>query len=213
MPACCALTWLRARRVKWCERVARARRLVYSEGASVPAAASRLPGTRSTWENPHQADVPTQEELPAEDAWFSRADGNPRRTSGPQGAPAQGPEAIDACEHRVKRRHRLRGRGRFAAIRSAGVESRSGAVRARALPSDRESCRVGLAVPGARTAVERNRTRRLLRAAVDPLVGALPSVDVVVTAPARAAIAGLPALSADVARAVRAAARLAGDQA
>jgi ribonuclease P protein component len=159
------------------------------------------------WENPHQADVPTQEKLSAQDAWFPRAHGDTRRKAGAQGAPSQRPEALDACEYRVNRRHRLRGRGRFAAVRRAGVESRHGLVRVRVLPNGLGIFRAGLAVFGARTAVERNRARRVVRAALAPMAEAIAGLDAVVSVPVRAGDVAPAMLGRDLASALSAAAQ------
>ena len=180
-------------------------RLLYSARASVPFGCVRRPGTRSVWENPHQADVPTQEKLSAQDARFPRAHGDTRRKAGSQGAPSQRPEALDACEHGVNRRHRLRGRGRFAAVRRAGVESRQGLVRVRVMPNGLEVFRAGLAVFGARTAVERNRARRVVRAALAPIAQGIAGFDAVVSFPARAGAVQPAALGRDLAGALESA--------
>ena len=182
-------------------------RLLYSARASVPFGCVRRPGTRSVWENPHQANVPTQEKLSAQDARFPRAHGDTRRKAGAQGAPSQGPEALDTCEYGVNRRHRLRGRGRFAAVRSAGVESRRGLVRVRVLPNGLDVFRAGLAVFGARTAVERNRARRVMRAALAPMASEIGGLDAVVSVPARAGGVAPAALGRDLASALHEAAR------
>jgi ribonuclease P protein component len=182
-------------------------RLLYSARASVPFGCVRRPGTRSVWENPHQADVPTQEKLSAQDAWFPRAHGDTRRKAGAQGAPSQRPEALDACEYRVNRRHRLRGRGRFAAVRRAGVESRHGLVRVRVLPNGLGVFRAGLAVFGARTAVERNRARRVVRAALAPMAEGIAGLDAVVSVPARAGGVAPAMLGRDLASALNEAAQ------
>lgn len=84
----------------------------------------------------------------------------------------------------MNRRHRLRGRRRFAAVRAGGVEVRSGAVRVRAAPNGLDVSRAGFAIVLARHAVVRNRVRRRLRAVVAPLLSGTPGVDLVVTAPA-----------------------------
>ena len=76
---------------------------------------------------------------------------------------------------------RLRGRARFAAVRSAGAEARQGGIRVRAVASGRARSRAGFAIPGARTAVERNRLRRRLRAAIVPLLAQHPGYDIVVS--------------------------------
>ena len=154
----------------------------------------------------HQADIPTQEELPTQDARFSRAHGDAGRQAGAQGQAAQGPQTADTCGNQVNRRHRLRGRGRFAEVRQHGVRAHDGVIRVRAHPNHRDTPRVGFAVQGARHAVDRNRVRRRLRAILSTFVTELPAVDVVVTAPATCAAARSDMLRGSVERATRAAA-------
>jgi ribonuclease P protein component len=60
---------------------------------------------------------------------------------------------------------------------------RSGGIRLRAAGNGLEVSRCGFAVIGARSAVERNRLRRRLRAATRPLASALPGLDVVTSVP------------------------------
>ncbi|TMF14128.1 MAG: ribonuclease P protein component [Chloroflexi bacterium] len=84
----------------------------------------------------------------------------------------------------MNRRHRLRGRGRFAAVRASGVETRSGGIRVRAAANGLPISRAGFAIMSAPHAVARNRLRRRLRALVAPIVSHHPGVDIVVSAPA-----------------------------
>ncbi|HWW10461.1 MAG TPA: ribonuclease P protein component [Candidatus Acidoferrales bacterium] len=107
----------------------------------------------------------------------------------------------------MNRRHRLRGRGRFAAVRRAGVESRHGLVRVRVLPNGLGVFRAGLAVFGARTAVERNRARRVVRAALAPMAEGIAGLDAVVSVPARAGGIAPALLGRDLASALSEAAR------
>ena len=95
----------------------------------------------------------------------------------------------------MNRRHRLRGRGRFAALRAHGVEERAGGLRVRAAGNGLAVSRCGFAVIGARSAVQRNRVRRRLRAATRPLAAALPGLDVLTAVPA--AWASRPATDLD----------------
>jgi len=165
-----------------------------------------LPGTRSVWESPHQADVPTQEELSAQDARISRAHVESGRTAGAEGAAPQGAQALDTCERRVNRRHRLRGRGRFAVVRRTGAEARSGLVRVRSLAGRGDVARCGVAVVGARGAVERNRARRRARALLGNLLPELGGVDAIVWVQASAAGVAGDRLALDLTRALRGAA-------
>ena len=87
----------------------------------------------------------------------------------------------------MNRRHRLPGRRRIAAVRQNGSEARSGAVRVRVLEGEATVSRVAFAVPGAAGAVGRNRARRRLRAAIAPVLGEHPGLDVVVSLPGRSA--------------------------
>ena len=79
---------------------------------------------------------------------------------------------------------RLRGRARFSAVRSGGAEARQDGLRVRAVANGGPRSHAGFAVPGAASAVARNRVRRRLRAAIVPLLAEHPGFDVVVTAPA-----------------------------
>jgi ribonuclease P protein component len=79
-------------------------------------------------------------------------------------------------------RHRLRGRGRFAAIRAGGVRASAAGVRVQLASNDRGVARVGFALVGMRSAVRRNLLRRRLREALRPLLGTLTGRDVVVVA-------------------------------
>ncbi len=105
----------------------------------------------------------------------------------------------------MNRRHRLRGRGRFTAIRREGFEARFGHIRVRALRNDLGRPRAGIVVVGARGAVQRNRLRRRLRAAVS---SSLPEAgcDAVVSVHARTGAAAAAELWRDVAKALQAAA-------
>ncbi|HYL71820.1 MAG TPA: ribonuclease P protein component [Candidatus Dormibacteraeota bacterium] len=107
----------------------------------------------------------------------------------------------------MNRRHRLRGRGRFAAVRRSGVEARCGVVRVRALASTDAAAHAGIAVVGARSAVERNRARRRARAVLGHVLPELSAVDAVVWVQAAASRLDQRALEAELGRAVRSAAR------
>jgi ribonuclease P protein component len=87
----------------------------------------------------------------------------------------------------VTSRHRLRGRRRFAALRTAGSRGSAAGIRAQVAINDREVARVGFALVGLRSAVRRNRLRRRLREAIRPLLGRLAGHDVVLVAHADAA--------------------------
>jgi ribonuclease P protein component len=151
------------------------------------SAAPRAPPTRSVSRGDgHQADLPTQEEVPAQDAWVSHTHVESRRPPGPEGAAPQGPQALDAGSDAMNRRHRLSGRRRIAAVRESGSEARSGAVRVRAVSGEADAARVAFAVPGAGGAVRRNRARRRLRAAIAPLLLDCPRLDLVVSLPGHA---------------------------
>jgi len=85
----------------------------------------------------------------------------------------------------VTRAERLSGRKAFEAVRSGGVSARGDAVRLRVLAGDRAASRLGLAVRGSTTAVQRNRARRRLRSAMTAELRTRPGVDVIVSANAR----------------------------
>ena len=131
----------------------------------------------------HQADVPTQEALPAQDARLSCAYGNAGRATGAEVAAAKGPQAPHTDRAALTRRHRLRGRSRFAALRRSGLDVRQGGLRLRASANELDYARVGFAIIGARSAVERNRLRRRLRAAAGPGLGEWPGTDILIAVP------------------------------
>jgi ribonuclease P protein component len=79
-------------------------------------------------------------------------------------------------------RHRLRGRRRFAAVRTQGLRASSRGVRAQLSPNTLDVARVGFALVGLRSAVRRNLLRRRLRSAVSPLLHLLPGHDLVLVA-------------------------------
>lgn len=97
---------------------------------------------------------------------------------------------------------RLRGRARFSAVRSSGAEARHGGLRVRVVSNGRPTSRVGFAVPGAPSAVARNRVRRRLRAAISPLLERHRGLDIVVSAPAPAPEPGFAELSRSLAAAL-----------
>ena len=78
----------------------------------------------------------------------------------------------------MNRRHRLSGRGRFAALRAHGVDVRRSGLRLRAVGNGLAVSRAAFAVVGARSSVRRNRLRRRVRAAARPIVEAHPGLDV-----------------------------------
>jgi ribonuclease P protein component len=131
----------------------------------------------------HQTDLPAQETLPAQDAWLSRAHGDAGRPASPEIPAAKGPQTADAVRAAVNRRHRLRGRGRFAALRASGVDVRHGGLRLRATGNGLALSRVGFAIVGSRSAVERNLLRRRLRAAVADRLAEWPGSDILISVP------------------------------
>lgn len=90
----------------------------------------------------------------------------------------------------VKRHHRLRGGGAFAAVRERRASSGSGPLRVQVAPNRDGVARVGFAVPrSVGGAVVRNRVRRRLRALMTERLEAQAGLDVVVSASAAAATA------------------------
>jgi ribonuclease P protein component len=79
-------------------------------------------------------------------------------------------------------RHRLRGRRRFAAVRTEGLRAASAGVRAQVTGNGLRVARVGFAIVGLRSAVRRNLLRRRLRAAVSPLLAQMAGHDLVLVA-------------------------------
>ena len=102
-------------------------------------------------------------------------------------------------------RHRLRGRGRFAAVRAAGARASAGSVRVTVSTNHGDHARIGFALPGQRSAVARNLLRRRLREVIRPLLAELAGWDVVVAVAADAQPAAFEPLRADVLAAVAAA--------
>jgi ribonuclease P protein component len=96
----------------------------------------------------------------------------------------------------VIRRHRLRGRRRFAATRAAGRRAASSGVRVHVAGNGLIVARVGFALVDLRSSVRRNRLRRRLREAVRPLLGRLAGHDVVIVAGPEAAELGFSELAA-----------------
>src|SRR4029077_9145624 len=84
-------------------------------------------------EHSHQAHVPAEEALSPEDPWLPHPHVLARWAAGDQGAAPEGPQAADARARSVslavKRRHRLRGGGTFAAVRERRASASSGALR------------------------------------------------------------------------------------
>jgi ribonuclease P protein component len=96
-------------------------------------------------------------------------------------------------------RHRLRGRRRFAAVRTQGLRASSNGVRTQVARNGSDVARVGFALVGVRSAVRRNLLRRRLRAAVAPLLVELAGHDVVLVAGHEALELPFAALRAGVA--------------
>jgi len=178
----------------------------YTDGRSrrLAVARSLSPGAvpQESW---HQADLPTQEGVPAQDARLPRPDGNAGWAERAQGPPAQGPQAVDACRSTLTRPARLRGRGGFAWVRAWHAQASAGPVRVHAAPSGESGARLGLSTPGIRGAVERNRLRRRLREAVRA-AGAGEGCDLIVSAGADALTLPFEELTRQVERAIQAAA-------
>jgi ribonuclease P protein component len=103
---------------------------------------------------------------------------------------------------------RLSGRARFAAVRSWRATCTSGGVTVHGAPNGSDQTRFGLATPGVRGAVVRNRVRRRLRAALAAPVERVSGLDLVVRAGAGAATCSFSVLAADAERAVSGAAAI-----
>jgi ribonuclease P protein component len=103
---------------------------------------------------------------------------------------------------------RLAGRRRLEAVRSGGSAGRGRLVLVRALRNGGDVSRAGIAVRATRSAVERNRARRRIRAALRDVLCSHQGIDLLVAADAaRAARAPFWQLREDLAAAVQAAAR------
>jgi ribonuclease P protein component len=98
-------------------------------------------------------------------------------------------------------RHRLRGRGRFAATRTLGRRASAAGVRVHVAANQLDVARVGFALVGLRSSVRRNLLRRRLREAVRPLLDGLAGHDVVIAAGSEAAALGFGDLRSAVASA------------
>jgi ribonuclease P protein component len=150
-------------------------------------------------EHSHQAHVPAEEALSAEDTWLPHPHVLARWAAGDQGAAPQGSQAADARAGSVNRRHRLRGGRAFAAVRGWRASAAAGPLRVQVAPNRAGVTRVGFVVPKAvGGAVLRNRVRRRLRALVRPWLAEQRSVDLVVAAGRGAAEQPWSALSADL---------------
>lgn len=138
----------------------------------------------------HQADVPTQEGVPAKDPWVSRAYGLTGRAQRHHGAAPQGAQAFDprTSPHPLSRGSSLRGRNRFAAVRRNGGEGRSQGIRVTASANGLPMSRLGIAAPRMPGAVQRNRVRRRIREASRCTLSSRPGFDLII-------IAGLATLS------------------
>ena len=158
-------------------------------GGGAPAPCGRVRST-PCGDLPHQAHVPAQEALPSEDARLPYSHVHSRGSAGAQGAAAEGSQASDARAGSVNRRHRLRGRRAFAAVRLARLSGASPTLRAGAAPNGLGVARVGFAIPSrVGGAVVRNRLRRRLRATLRSELPRLAGVDlVIVAAPAAAGL-------------------------
>jgi len=101
----------------------------------------------------------------------------------------------------VRRRDRLSGRRRFAAVRAERISASSGALRVHLAPNGLDHPRLGFAIPkSVGGAVVRNTVRRRLRAALQPRRPELDGFDVVVRVRAEAAGQAFAELDADLGR-------------
>ena len=168
-------------------RPCRQEALVYSPrptpGADVALRAPPSWAASCDGEHSHQAHVPAEEALPAEDPWLPRPHVVPRGAAGHQGAAPQGSQAADARAGSVNRRHRLRGRRAFVAVRERRAAAAAGSLRIQVAPNRVGIGRVGLVVSRAvGGAVVRNRVRRRLRALVASRLAGQAGLDLVVLA-------------------------------
>lgn len=167
-----------------------------------PCPARSLPTGRrltSVRSDRNQADLPTQEEVPTQDARVPHPHVDARWSPGSQGASSQGAQAPHPRAFAVISRHRLRGRRRFAAVRALGLRASSAGVRAQLAANEVGVPRVGFALVGMRSAVRRNLLRRRLRAAVRPLLTTVGGHDLVLLAGREALELPFAALCAAVA--------------
>ena len=101
----------------------------------------------------------------------------------------------------MNRRHRLRGRAAFLAVKGSRASTSSRSLRVAIAENGLDVARVGFAVPrAAGGAVQRNRIRRRLRELLRPRLADLAGVDVVITVRREAARLSGPELAADLER-------------
>ena len=101
----------------------------------------------------------------------------------------------------MRRRDRLSGRRRFAAVRAQRISAGSGALRVHLAANGLDHPRLGFAIPkSVGGAVVRNTVRRRLRAALHPRRAELAGFDVVVSVGAEAAQQSFAQLDADLGR-------------
>ncbi len=96
----------------------------------------------------------------------------------------------------------LSGGRRFAFVRAWRARCTVGVVRVAAAPNSLERARIGFSITGVRTAVDRNRLRRRLRAAVQSPLSKHAGLDFVVTTGFAAADVPYSALNSDTNRAI-----------
>jgi ribonuclease P protein component len=171
---------------------------VYTELSPAAGRLGRPPtGPRSglAKEFEHQENVSAQEALPEEGARVPGPYVDPWRGSRPQAPPPQGAPAPDTRARAVKTKYRLRRSADFRAVtaerRSAGDEI----LRVRTRPNSVGHPRVGIVVPKRLGgAVERNRLRRRLQAAMAGRIPSLGGFDLVLLPRAAASTTGAMAL-------------------
>jgi len=142
----------------------------------------------------HEAHLPAEQTQTQPHAWISRPDGEPRRPSYPQAATCEGPSASDdlnipdrVCQtsshlHRLDARLKLTRAVDFESVFRHGRRSTDELFTVLYHPSSLDRARLGMTTSAKRirTAVRRNRIRRLIRESFRQAVGRLPGIDIVV---------------------------------
>jgi ribonuclease P protein component len=149
----------------------------------------------------HQENIPAQEALPEEGARLPCAHVDPRRGSRPQAPPAQGPLAPDPSAGAVKAKYRLRRSADFRAVSAERTGAGDQVLRVRIRANSTGAPRIGISVTKrVGGAVQRNRLRRQLRAAVAERLPTMTGFDVVLMPQPAAVCAGGRALGASLDR-------------
>ena len=169
-------------------------------GASRPAVQDNTApseGRVPTGKRHEQENLPTEQHEAQENPWISRPHADEDRAGGDQPPPGQGPEtavrlsgaAMPGCA--LTQSRRLRKTEEYAQVYGKGRRLRGGGFGFVVLPNHQAANRLGISVSGVKSAVRRNRCKRLIRefyrlnatfpARLADRLNLVPPVDVVVT--------------------------------